>query len=931
MNLFSKKLKNFRKNIPRINYKKMPKWKIALYYLFYAFVVFVFMIGIAFAWFAKDLPTPSKIANMKLTESTKIYDRTGQILLYETGEQKRTIVASDQIPQSVKDATVSVEDANFYRHHGFDTRAILSAVYSKITHKTGRTRGASTITQQYVKLSFLTSDRSLTRKFKELILSIELEFMYSKDQILTMYLNQIPYGNSTAGIEAAARMYYGKPAKELDAAQAATLASIPQSPTYYSPYGTHTKELITRKNYVLDRMVDTGRLTKDQAAEAKLEDTTTLTVAIKPRKDSMLAPHFAMYVIEQVADQYGDDVVQKDGLKIITTLDYGKQQQAEQSLDENRKLLKNNNAENAALVSLDPKTGQILAMVGSVDYFDTKIDGNVNVANSLRQPGSSFKVFEYSTLLKQKEYSPSKILFDLQTDFGAGYVPRNYSGNFNGAVTLRYALQNSLNIPAVKALGISGIDNTISTASSMGINTLTDRSRYGLSLALGVGEVRPVEMASAYGTLANGGTHQELTSFLKVSDSNGNTLYDFDKDHHSTQALDPQIAYEMSNILSDNKSRTPTFGAHSALYFSDHTVAAKTGTTQNNRDGWTCGYTPSLVTVVWAGNNIPSPMKRDAVEIAGPIFHTYMAKALAGTPNEDFKAPDGIQTVTVDKFSNKLPSDLSTDKTTDIFASWQVPTETDDVHVKVKVCKGNGKLAPADLPDSLTEEKIFTKIHSEKPDQPNWENPVIAWANANGMANLPPTDYCNASELTPSMLITSPSNNSTVSGSATISVDASSSPIAITSAEFFIDNISIGGSDTAAPAFSKKYNFDNLSDGSHKISVVGTDANGTTTKSTITVNVSKTASEISIININASSTTSNSVTITWETNISTTGQVFYAEGHTLISTSDADSSSTSHSITITGLKPNTLYYFKVSASNGGITKQSEEKSFKTAS
>lgn len=927
MNLFTKKIKQFRKRIPRVNLKKMPKWKVALYYLLYILIFFVFFIGISFAWFAKDLPTPSKIANMQLTESTKIYDRTGTIQLYETGAEKRTILTSDQIPQNVKDAVVATEDSNFYKHHGFDTKALFSAVWSKITHKTATMRGASTITQQYVKLSFLTSDRSLARKFKELILSIELEFMYSKDQILTMYLNTIPYGNNTSGIEAAAKMYYGKSAIDLDLAQAATLTAIPQSPTYYSPYGTHTKELITRKDYILGRMVTTGKISESDATAAKAEDTTTLNVAVKERKDTILAPHFSMYVLEQVAEKYGEDAIQKNGLKIITTLDYNKQKMAQAAIDENLANLKKNNAENAAMVSLDPKTGQILSMIGSIDYFNTTIDGNVNVADSLRQPGSSFKVFEYSTLLKNKDYSPSKILYDFQTDFG-NYVPKNYNGRFNGPVTLRYALQNSLNIPAIKALSLAGIDNTISTASSMGVTSLTDRSRYGLSLALGVGEVRPVEMASAYGTLANGGNHQELTSYLKITDANGKVLYDFDTDHTSTQALDPQIAYEMSNILSDNTSRTPTFGSRSALYVADHTVAAKTGTTQDNRDGWTCGYTPSIVTVVWTGNNIPSPMKTDAVMIAGPIFNNYMKKVLSDTPNEEFKQPDGIQKVTVEKYSNKLPSEYSTETTTDIFASWQVPTEKDDVHVSVKVCKANGKLAPEGFPDSLAEYRTYTSIHSERPDQSNWENPVIAWATANGMNNKPPTEYCSTADVTPTISITSPSNGATINGKANIIASSSDSSVSVNSAEFFIDNISIGNSDTATPNFSKTYDFDNLSDGSHKIMVVGTDTNGVTTKSTITITVSRSSANIGITNIK-SSPSSNSVIITWSTNISTSGKVYYATDHSLISNNDFDSSSTEHSIAITGLKSKTKYYYKVSATNGSETKYSDELSFTT--
>lgn len=922
--LFWKKKKNeIIKKILPANYKKMPKWKLALYICFYVFVVFVFVIAIAFAWFAKDLPTPAKIASRKAVESTKLYDRTGTVLLYETGDQKRTVVTGDQISQYLKDSTVATEDANFYKHHGFDTKAIFRAVYDKLTGKTSRVSGTSTITQQYVKNALLTSDRSITRKFKELILAVELEFMFNKDQILTMYLNEIPYGNSNAGAESASKMYFGKPAKDLTLAEAATLTAIPQAPTYYSPYGTHTKELVNRKNYVLDRMVETGKISKEDADKAKAEDTLALGTTLKPRHDSMLAPHFAMYTLQQIADKYGEEKIQKEGLKVITTLDYDKQKLAQQAITDNRKNLNKNNGENAALVSIDPKTGQILDMVGSVDYFDTKIDGNVNVTDSLRQPGSSFKIFDYSTVLKKKEYSPSKIFYDLQTDFGNGYIPKNYSGRFVGPVTMRAALQNSFNIPAIKAASVSGLDNVIQTAHDLGITSLNDRSRYGASLGIGVAEVKPVDMANAYGTLANNGNRQDLTPILKVTDSNGKILYDFDKDHQSKDVIDPQITYEMSSMLSDNNSRAQTFGSHSALYFADRPVAAKTGTTQENRDGWTCGYTPSLVTVVWAGNNMPSPMKRDAVELAGPIFHQFMTNALAGTPAEQFVVPAGIQTVTVERYSNKLPNDLSTDKTTDIFASWQIPTEQDDVHVKVKVCKVNGQLAPKDLPDSLSEDRIFTSIHSEKPDNSNWENPVIAWAQANGMYSAVPTEYCSAKDTTPTLSFSSPANEASISGIATISVATSATP-KITSVEYFIDNISIGTGDVASSSFSKSYDFSTLAGGSHQLSAIGTDENSTTVKSTISINV-----PMSSISASASK---NSATITWTTDLPSTSLVSYR-----ISASDSytdsdfsSSLSTSHSVTLSGLIANTTYYYKVTSVDGANnSKTSEVKSFTT--
>ncbi|MCL5410873.1 MAG: penicillin-binding protein [Patescibacteria group bacterium] len=842
MKLFSKFVPIFSRKKRNLKPEKRRRfrWKNLLFYSLCFVVVLVLATAVSFAWFAKDLPTPSKIANRKATESTKIYDRTGQVLLYETGDQKRTIVQSDQLPQNLKDATVAVEDADFYKHHGFNTKSLIRAVWYKVTHKTNRLTGASTITQQYVKNALLSSDRSYTRKIKELILSIELEFMYKKSDILTMYLNEIPYGNSTAGAEAASRMYYGKTAKDLTLAQAATLVAIPQSPTYYSPYGTHTDKLIARRNYVLDRMVSTGKISKEEAEKAKQEDTTTLGVALKPRKDTILAPHFAMYVIERVAEQYGEDAVQKEGLKIITTLDYDKQKAAEEAVNGGVKKINQYGASNAGLVAIDPKNGQILSMIGSIDYFNTQIDGNVNITDSLRQPGSSFKPYTYATLLKKPEYSPSRILFDFQTDFGGGYVPKNYNGRFNGPVTIRQALSNSLNIPAVKAMSLAGMDNVIRTAEDMGITSLNQRSRYGLSLALGTAEVRPVETAGGFGVFANGGVKHDLNSVLKITDSKGKVVYEYNKDRDTgRQVLDPQIAYEIANILSDNNARSLIFGAHSSLFFPNRTVAVKTGTTSDNKDAWSVGFTPSISVAVWVGNNNGTIMKggADGSVVAAPIFHAFIDKSLADTPNEEFKQPEGMQTVTVERYSNKLPNDgYSGETTTDIFAQWQIPTEKDDIHQELKICKVNGKLAPDTLPENLMEKKAFANIHSERPDNPNWEDPVHAWALENGLVNEPPKDYCSINDFTPSVSISSPVEGASISSDLQIEA-LYSSPVNAKSVEFFIDDISIG-SVLAAP-FTKTYSISSLSNGTHKVSAIATDENGNTSRSDVTITIAK--------------------------------------------------------------------------------------------
>lgn len=916
------------KKIMPKNYRRLPKWKIGLYYIFYSFIILIFLIIVAFAWFSKDLPTPSKIANRKATESTKIYDRTGQILLYETGEQKRTLVKSDQISNYLKDATIATEDANFYKHHGIDSKAIFSAVMSKITGRTSRTRGASTITQQYVKNALLTSDRSITRKIKEAILAVELEFMFSKDEILTAYLNEIPYGNSTAGAEAAAKMYYGKPAKDLTLAEAATLAAIPKAPTYYSPYGTHTKELVTRKNYVLDRMADTGKVSKEDIEKAKNDDTLALNTTLKPRKESILAPHFAMYVMEKIANQYGDEKIQKEGLKIVTTLDYDKQKIAEQAINDNATKFAQNGAQNAALVAIDPKTGQILAMVGSRDYFNTDIDGNVNVTDSLRQPGSSFKPITYSAAFKKPEFSPSKILFDLETDFGKGYVPKNFNGRFNGPVTVRYALANSLNIPAIKTLSLVGIDNVIRNAEDLGITTLTDRDRYGLSFALGVAEVKPVEMAGAFGVFANNGVKNDLASILKITDSKSKVIYESNQEKkRGRQVLDPQIAYEISSVLSDNNARTPTFGARSSLYFADRPVAVKTGTTQDNKDSWTVGFTPSISVAVWVGNNQPTPMKAGGVMLAGPVFHQFVERSLSGTPTEEFTRPKGIEEVTVEKFSNKLPSELSKETTKDIFASWQVPKEKDDAHIKVKLCKGINKLAPAGMPDEATEEKIFTNIHSERPDYPAWEGPVRAWLQGAGMADAPPTDYCNTSEATFDLSISSPTNNSTIQGEQIITISSTNQNI--NKVEFFIDNISIGTANSSP--FSITYNFNNLNDGAHQISATATSQNNITAKTSITISVVKNGSGPTISNISAINPSPGTTKISWTTNVPSTSQILYklTESSTYTATSVLPSLVLSHEISIT-TEPNKTYNYKIISKDGDNEESSSEiKSFST--
>ena len=834
--------------------------------------IFVLMV----AWYSKDLPTPGNIAKRATAESTKILDRNGNLLYAIHGDQNRIVLKSDEIPDNVKKATIATEDRNFYHHFGLDFRGIARAMVYNITHRGRKMQGGSTLTQQYVKNALLTPKRTFSRKVKEAILSIELEILYSKDEILAMYLNEIPYGSNAYGIEAAANTFLGKKAKDLTLEEAATLVALPQAPTYYSPYGTHTKELERRKNSVLEKMVTAGYIKQEDAEAAK-----TKSVAFVPRRESIAAPHFVMYVKELLADKYGDKIVESGGLTVTTTLDMDKQKKAQEVIDTwGPKNEKNARAKNAALVAIDPKTGQILSMIGSRDYFNTDIDGNVNVTTSKRQPGSSFKPIVYATGFKQ-EYSPATVLFDLKTDFGGGYVPDNYDGKFRGPVTVRTALSNSLNIPAVKMLGLVGVNNAIKTAEDFGITTFTDPSRYGLALVLGGGEVKLLELTGAYSVFADQGVKNDVTAILKVQDQKGKVLEEYKEPKIKNQTISPDIAYEISSILSDNQARAPIFGARSQLYFEGRTVAAKTGTTDAFRDAWTLGYTPSLTVGVWVGNNDNSSMsgtRGAGAMAAAPIFHDFMARALSGTPNEEFKRPDDIKDVLVDTLTAKLPVSGATTRT-DIFAPWQIPTEHAFSKGTVKIDKACGdKLASDQTPSEYIEERIYRTIHSEKPDNPNWEGPVRAWATANGYTQNPPTEYCpaHAAGNLPAISLSAPANEATVSGNFNLSASVSA-PNGISKVEFFIDDVSIG-SVTSAP-FSLSYNASGLAAGNHSIYTIVYDNVGFMARSsTITVSVTSDTAAPSIPTGFSGSRSGSTINLSWNSstdNMAVSGYYLY--------------------------------------------------------
>jgi len=648
---------------------------------------FVLAVVAVLAYFTKDLPSPAKLAERHVVESTKILDRTGQVVLYEVhGEENRTAIASDQMPKSIKDATVAAEDADFYNHHGLDFRAIARAAIEDIRGQSKR-QGASTITQQLIKNSILDRQKTFTRKIKEAILSLELEQKFNKNEILEMYLNEIPYGSNAYGVEAASQTFFGKNAASLTLAQSSLLAALPQAPTYYSPYGTHTAELKQRQEWVLNRMAELGYVSQQETDAAKQID---VLKDVRPIRNNILAPHFVMYVKEWLVDKYGEDVVQQGGFKVFTSLDYQKQQWAEEIVrDGSAKNEKSYNARNAALVSIDPKTGEILAMVGSRDYFDVDNDGNVNVATSLRQPGSSFKPFAYAVAFS-KGYTPDTVLFDVKTNFKVNnqdYTPQNFNGSFNGPVTMRQALANSLNIPAVKTLYLAGVSGTVDFARSMGITTLKSSENYGLALVLGGGGVTLLDETSAYGVFANDGIRFNSQAVIRIEDAGGKVIYE--KNGNGNRVAPQDIVRTINDVLSDNGARSKIFGTHSALYVDGYKVAAKSGTTQEFRDGWTVGYTPDVVTGVWTGNNDSSPTSQgEGVYTAAPIWNAYMQRVLVNLPKDSFVPPPEIKKSDKPMLNGKL-----------------------EESEEVRIDKKTGLLAEDDCPSKCTKKKTFANAH----------------------------------------------------------------------------------------------------------------------------------------------------------------------------------------------------------------------------
>ncbi len=752
-----------------------------------------------------EIPDFSSFENRKQVNTTKLYDRNG-IPLYDLNPDiNRSNISYEELGPNIKNAIIAVEDAEFYQHKGVRIRSIIRAFLANLR---GESQGGSTITQQLVKKSLLTDDKTITRKFKEWILAIKMEQVLSKEQILTAYLNEVPFGGNIYGIAEASESFFGKKTSELTISEAAYLSALPNAPTYYSPYGKHRDKLEARHDYILTREKELGFINEEEFQNAKSE-----SVVFLPQQDrGIKAPHFVFYIKEYLEQKYGKDVAEDGGLKVTTTLNYELQEKAEVlALQYAKSNEERFNGKNIGVVALDPNTGQILTMVGSRDYFDKEIDGAYNITTAARQPGSSFKPFVYAKAFEMG-YTPETVVFDVPTEFNTGckasgdsrdtcYNPGNFDDKFRGPMSLRDALAQSINIPAVKMLYLVGVKNAIAKAEDMGITTLKNADTYGLTLVLGGGEVKLLDMASAYGAFATAGTLKPPTGILKIEDRDGNILEEY-KDSSGRTVVDRNAALEVSDILTDNVARTPTFGPNSPLNFPGKTVAVKTGTTNNYRDTWCIGYSPNIVVGAWAGNNDNTPMEhKSSGLIIAPLWSEVMKEALKTVPEASFPDPDEKPNY------NELKPVLR--------GHWEG-------NESVWIDTISGRLATEDTPEETKKEIVLPNIHSilywvdkndplgEPPSNPNndpqfshWESGIQNWWSLHrGEYNFPgaesiPSEYDNVHipKNKPNISIKNPSNSASFSKDDVIRVDVEiNGPQPIKKVDYFVNGSLLGTS-----------------------------------------------------------------------------------------------------------------------------------------
>ncbi|MBI3633908.1 MAG: PBP1A family penicillin-binding protein [Candidatus Vogelbacteria bacterium] len=782
-------------------------------------ILFFIFAGSLVLWISTlQIPDFKGLDERQVAESTKIYDRTGKVLLYDVHQNvTRKVVSYGDISPYLRNATIAIEDSNFYNHPGIELGSMIRSTLINLESGSLK-QGGSTITQQVIKNTLLTSDKSFARKIKEIILALKLERAMTKEEILTLYLNEIPYGGSIYGVEDASQKFFGVSAKDLTLVQAAYLASIPQAPTFYSPYGNNRAKLNDRKNIVLDKMIEQKMITKTEGSTAKKE-----VVVFLPRDDGGIkAPHFVEFVKSYLENKYGKDYLETKGLKITTTLNWELEQKAEEivskyAADNEKKF----NAKNAGMVAIDPKTGQILGMVGSRDYFDTTNDGNFNVTLAHRQPGSTFKPFVYATAFN-KGYLPETVLLDLPTQFQTTcspegkpllpstkesdcYMPVNNDGKYRGPISLRNALAQSINIPAIKLLYLVGINDSIKTAQNMGIAGLDDPMRYGLTLVLGGGEVSPLDLTSAYSVFANEGIRNPYTAILKIEDSSGQILEQFTPEE--TRVLPENTAKMINSVLSDKVARAPLYGQNSILDIPGRDVAVKTGTTNDYRDAWAVGYLPNIAVGVWAGNNDNTPMeKKVAGFIAIPIWNEFMHEAAKTLPTENFPKPNDVDLEKVKPALRGL---------------W----EGGQSYIIDKI---SGKLATQYTPKETRETKVVRNIHSilywvnkddptgSAPSDPAsdpqfnlWETQVQKWARESGILNETPqviptdVDDVHRPEFAPNISIQSPVATQSYTSTSRIKISiVNKGKYPISSADYFLNNTYLGSSKTAPFDFS---------------------------------------------------------------------------------------------------------------------------------
>ena len=834
----------------------------------FAMLAGIFLMILVFAFFARDLPNPNQLLNRSEELSTKLMDKNGEAIYEVFGEKNRVLIKLDQVSLHLQHATLATEDSNFYFHQGIDFRGMLRALKNMVLG--AGLQSGSTLTQQVVKNALLTQDQTLTRKIKEFILALQLENRYSKEEILQMYLNETPYGGQNYGVLTASKAYFDKLPAQLSIAESAYIAGLPQSPSRYSYYSSDPSLGLERKDYVLYLMNERGWLTKDGKREYLSDDAYKKALEekleFKQSAASFKAPHFVFYVKEELAGIFGEALVEQGGLQVKTTLDMKLQQEAEKIVKDEVEAARGLYVGNGSLVALDTKTGQVLAMVGSKDYFaDSEPEGcvsgitgensctfepNLNVALAFRQPGSTIKPITYATMLEQG-YTAAFPFLDVPTTFvgddtgGKIYTPENYDGIFRGPMSLRRSLGNSLNITAVKALKIAGVDAMIETAERLGITSFKDRSRFGLALTLGGGETKLLEMTGAFASFGNKGRSHKPTGILEVKDARGKILYKW-RETGGTEAVTEETAFLISDILSDDGARSAVFGLNSLLNIPGHRVAVKTGTTDDKRDNYAMGFTPSITTGVWVGNNNNdklSPNVASGLTGATPIWRKFMIAALKDKKAEPFTPPKTVKKITVDTLTGMLPFD-DKDTRQEWFAEGTEPSAPSTWYKKIEVCKEDNKITnEACKKADKAKVKTFVKITAEIPE---WQDDVDKWVGENynnDETYFPPTtksalqfddDGDVVSDVDPEITIIDLDEGQTVALQFRLGIEVSS-PNEIDEVRFYLDDNHVA--DDSSQPYGYNFTFTEAQRGEHKFEVVVEDEDGRKSEKSIRLRV----------------------------------------------------------------------------------------------